>query len=44
MNVEAVADDLSFKPGFCGKEGQYVRVTTGAPHVRVKDVVVGGLE
>jgi TldD protein len=44
MNVEAVADDLSFKPGFCGKEGQYVRVTTGAPHVRVKDVVIGGLE
>ncbi len=44
MNVEAVADDLSFKPGFCGKEGQYVRVTTGAPHVRVKDVVVGGLD
>ena len=44
MNVEAVADDLSFKPGLCGKEGQYVRVTTGAPHVRVKDVVIGGLE
>jgi len=44
MNVEAVANDLSFRPGFCGKEGQYVRVTTGAPHVRVRDVVVGGLE
>lgn len=43
MNVEAVADDLSFKPGLCGKEGQLVRVTTGAPHIRVRDVVIGGL-
>lgn len=43
MNVEAVADDLSFKPGLCGKEGQLVRVTTGAPHIKVRDVIVGGL-
>lgn len=43
MNTEAVADDLSFRPGLCGKEDQYVRVTTGAPHIRVRDVVVGGL-
>ncbi|MEM4576547.1 MAG: TldD/PmbA family protein [Candidatus Nezhaarchaeales archaeon] len=43
MNTEAVANDLSFRPGFCGKEDQYVRVTTGAPHIRVRDVVIGGL-
>ncbi|MEM2213913.1 MAG: TldD/PmbA family protein [Candidatus Nezhaarchaeales archaeon] len=43
MNVEAVANDLSFKPGICGKDGQLVRVTTGAPHVRVRDVIIGGL-
>lgn len=43
MNVEAVANDLSFRPGLCGKEGQLVRVTTGAPHIRVRDVVIGGL-
>ncbi|MDH5815390.1 MAG: TldD/PmbA family protein [Candidatus Nezhaarchaeota archaeon] len=43
MNVEAVANDLSFKPGLCGKDGQLVRVTSGAPHIRVKDVIIGGL-
>lgn len=43
MNVDAVASDLTFKPGFCGKEDQLVRVTTGAPHVKVKDILVGGM-
>lgn len=43
INVEAVADDLSFKPGLCGKDGQLVRVTTGSPHIMVRDVVIGGL-
>ncbi|MEM0217733.1 MAG: TldD/PmbA family protein [Candidatus Nezhaarchaeales archaeon] len=43
MNVEAVANDLSFEPGLCGKDGQLVRVTTGAPHVMVKEVIIGGL-
>ena len=43
MNTEAVASDLSFGPGLCGKEDQLVRVTTGAPHIKVRDVVVGGM-
>ena len=42
-NVDAVAGDLSFKPGLCGKEGQWVRVSTGSPHIRVRDVVIGGM-
>lgn len=43
MKTDAVANDLSFRPGLCGKEDQLVRVTTGAPHIRVKDVLIGGL-
>ncbi len=40
--VDAVADDLSFNAGVCGKEGQSVPVTDGSPHIRVREVVVGG--
>ncbi|MDI9619524.1 MAG: TldD/PmbA family protein [Candidatus Nezhaarchaeota archaeon] len=43
MNVEAVADDLSFRPGLCGKEDQFVRVTSGSPHIAVRNVLVGGM-
>ena len=43
-NVEAVADDFVLTdPGYCGKNGQDARTTDGGPHIRVKDVVVGGL-
>jgi len=41
-NVDAVANDLRFNPGICGKEGQHVPVTDGSPHIRVKEVLVGG--
>ncbi len=41
-NIDAVGDDVAMDPGFCGKEGQYVPVTTGAPHIRVKNLVFGG--
>jgi len=40
--VDAVGRDLSFNPGYCGKEGQHVPVTDGSPHIRVGGVLVGG--
>ncbi len=41
-NIDAVAKDIAHDPGMCGKLGQWVPVTTGAPHVRVKKLVFGG--
>ena len=42
MNVDMVANDFLGSPGFCGKAGQSVPVSDGGPHVRVREVVVGG--
>lgn len=43
-NVDGIGKDLEIKSiGNCGKEGQWVRVGDGGPHVRVKNIVVGGL-
>ncbi len=42
-NIDAVGKDLKLSIGFCGKGGQYVPVGTGGPHVRIKEVVVGGM-
>jgi TldD protein len=42
-NVEAVGNDLEFEPGVCGKAGQTVPITTGGPHIRVSNVVIGGM-
>ncbi len=42
-NVEAVSDDLDIDgTGFCGKDGQAVPVSDGGPHMKVKEMVVGG--
>lgn len=41
-NVDLVADDLSFKPGVCGKDGQSVPVGTGQPTVRIEGMIIGG--
>jgi TldD protein len=41
-NVDAVANDLQFKDGLCGKGGQSIPNTTGAPHIRIKNALVGG--
>lgn len=42
-NIDAVADDFEMKmPGMCGKEGQGMFVDNGGPHIRVKELVVGG--
>ena len=43
-SVTGVADDFTTgDPGYCGKNYQDARVTDGGPHIRLADVVVGGL-
>ncbi|MFH1106664.1 MAG: TldD/PmbA family protein [Candidatus Micrarchaeota archaeon] len=39
--VSLVASDLAFTPGTCGKESQGVPVTTGSPHLLIKNILVG---
>ncbi len=41
-NVVAVGNDLEMNSGRCGKAGQLVPVSDGAPHVLVSKAVVGG--
>ena len=43
MNIDAISNDFEMKmPGMCGKNGQSMYVDNGGPHVRVKELVVGG--
>jgi len=43
MNIDAVSSDFEMKmPGMCGKDGQSMYVDNGGPHIRVKELVVGG--
>ena len=43
-NITGIADDFRLvDPGYCGKSGQDARTTDGGPHVRVEDVVLGGV-
>lgn len=42
--IDAVADDLGFEEGMCGKDGQWVPVTTGGPTFRIAELTVGGTE
>jgi len=45
MNIEAIGDDFSWGPegGGCGKGGQSpLPVGLGSPHLRIRDVVIGG--
>jgi len=39
--IDGVAKDFDLSPGFCGKDGQSVRVSDGGPHTRVKKIKVG---
>ncbi|MEM3730740.1 MAG: TldD/PmbA family protein [Candidatus Bathyarchaeia archaeon] len=41
LKVDAVGKDFELNPGRCGK-GQTAFVCDGGPHIRVKEVVVGG--
>ncbi|MDF2955380.1 MAG: Zn-dependent protease PmbA/TldA [Candidatus Alkanophagales archaeon MCA70_species_2] len=44
-NVDAVGKDFKHGSiGFCGKDGQEVPVAEYAPHVRIKEILVGGAE
>jgi TldD protein len=40
--VDALGKTVEFVDGTCGKDGQWVPVTTGGPYTRVRGVVVGG--
>lgn len=45
MNIDKIGNDLILKGGLggCGKGGQHpLPVSTGAPHIRIKNVVIGG--
>jgi TldD protein len=44
-NIDAIGNDLKLYGGLggCGKGGQSpLRVSNGAPHVRIRNVVIGG--
>ena len=42
-DIDAIGDDLTFTSGSCGKCGQNgLPVGVGGPHIRVKNVLVGG--
>jgi TldD protein len=42
-SIDGMAANLEFDPGTCGKNGQTSPNTTGGTHMRVRDVVVGGI-
>jgi len=41
-NISLCAKERKMHPGYCGKGGQTVPVSDGAPHVLVRGAVVGG--
>ena len=40
--VDGVAGDLDIATGYCGKGGQQVPAGVGQPHVRIRELTVGG--
>ena len=40
--LDGIADDLEIATGFCGKAGQSVAAGVGQPHVRIRELTVGG--
>ncbi len=42
-NIEAIGNDLELHGGGCGRNGQFpLPVSTGSPHIRIKNVLIGG--
>jgi TldD protein len=40
--IDGIAADLSIATGYCGKDGQSVPAGVGQPHVRIRELTVGG--
>ena len=40
--VDGIASDLDIATGYCGKGGQQVPAGVGQPHVRIRELTVGG--
>ena len=40
--LDGIADDLQIATGYCGKAGQSVAAGVGQPHVRIRELTVGG--
>lgn len=40
--IDGIASDLDIASGFCGKAGQSVPAGVGQPHVRIRELTVGG--
>jgi TldD protein len=40
--VDGIAADLEIESGYCGKAGQTVPAGVGQPHVRIRELTVGG--
>ena len=41
-NITLIGDDRRMSPGYCGKGGQSVPVSDGAPHLLLEGAVIGG--
>ena len=42
-NIDAIGNDLHMSEGgACGKGGQWVNVSDGGPHIRIRECVIGG--
>lgn len=41
-DITLLGDDLRMNPGYCGKGGQTVPVSDGAPHILLETAMVGG--
>jgi len=43
-NIEQIADDFVWCPmgGYCGKGGQRAKTAEGAPHIRIRNVLIAG--
>jgi TldD protein len=40
--IDGIAGDLEIATGYCGKDGQTIPAGVGQPHVRIRELTVGG--